>query len=117
MPQRVRAFLRRPRVQLSFTVLAGVILFAALIFPNVLSRLTPLGFARIPIEAAVVLALLAVLPPRARRVAGVVIGVLVGLIVIEKCLDMGFFEELNRPFNPVLDWVLLDDAYGFAAEA
>ena len=112
-----RAWLRTPKAQRALTVLAGLLLFAALIFPNVLSRLTPLGFLRIPLEGAVLLALLVVLPPRARRVLAVATGVLLGLLVIEKCLDMGFFEELNRPFDPVLDWVLLDDAYGFAGEA
>jgi hypothetical protein len=117
VPQRVRAFLRRPRVQLSITVLAGVLLFAALIFPNILSRLTPVGFLRIPLEAAFVLAVLVLLPPRPRRVVSVLTGVLVGWLVIEKCLDMGFFEELNRPFDPVLDWVLFDDAFSFAVDS
>nr|WP_296069336.1 sulfatase-like hydrolase/transferase [uncultured Actinoplanes sp.] len=113
----VRAFFRRPGVSRAVTVLAAVFLFAALIFPNVVSRLTPLGFLRIPVEGAVVIALMLVLPVRARRVAAVVLGVLIGWLVLEKCLDMGFFAELNRPFDPVLDWVLFDDAYGFAAEA
>ncbi|MEV4346421.1 sulfatase-like hydrolase/transferase [Actinoplanes sp. NPDC049596] len=117
MPPRVRAFLRHPRVQLSLTVLAGVLLFAFLIFPNILSRLTPGGFARIPIEAAFVVAILMFLPTKARRTAGTVMGVIIGWLVIEKCLDMGFFEELNRPFDPVLDWVLFDDAYSFVVDS
>jgi hypothetical protein len=114
---RISATLRRPAIARGLTVLAALIVFAALIFPNILSRLTPVGFLRIPLEGAVVIGLMIVLPPRARRVAAVVLGVLLGWLVVEKCLDMGFFEELNRPFDPVLDWVLLDDAYGFAAEA
>ncbi|MCO8269763.1 sulfatase-like hydrolase/transferase [Actinoplanes sp. TRM 88003] len=114
---RVKTFLRHPRVQLTLTVVAAVLLFAALIFPNVLYRLTPLGFLRIPVEGVVILGLLVVLPPRARRVFAVVAGVLVGLLVLEKMLDMGFFEELNRPFDPVLDWVLFDDAFSFAVDS
>jgi hypothetical protein len=114
---RISAGFRRPAVARGLTVLAAVLVFAALIFPNVLSRLTPLGFLRIPVEAAVVIGLMIVLPPRARRVAAVVLGVLLGWLVIEKCLDMGFFEELNRPFDPVLDWVLFDDAFSFAADS
>ncbi|MGX6606824.1 sulfatase [Micromonosporaceae bacterium Da 78-11] len=113
----VRALLRRPDVSRGLTVLAGVLVFAALIFPNVMSRLTPLGFVRIPVEGAFIVAALLVLPGRARRVAGMVLGVLLGLLVLEKCLDMGFFEELNRPFDPVLDWVLFDDAYSFAVDS
>jgi hypothetical protein len=114
---RAAATLRRPRVARGLTVLAGLLLFAALVFPNILSRLTPVGLLRIPAEAAVVIGLMIVLPPRGRRVAAVLLGVLLGWLVVEKCLDMGFFKELNRPFDPVLDWVLLDDAFGFASEA
>lgn len=114
---RIARLLRRPRIQLALTVTAAVLLFAALVFPNVLSRLTPVGFARIPVEGAVILGLLAVLPARARKVFAVVTGTLIGLLVIEKCLDMGFFKELNRPFDPVLDWVLFDDAFSFAVDS
>ena len=48
----LRQFLTRPRVSLALTVLAGVLVFAALVFPNVLYRLGPLGFVRIPLEGA-----------------------------------------------------------------
>jgi hypothetical protein len=113
----LRRFLRRPGIARGLTVLAGVLVFAALIFPNVLGRLTPLGFVRIPVEGAFVVALLLVLPHRARRVTGVLLGVLLGLLVVEKCLDMGFFDELNRPFDPALDWVLFDDAYSFVVDS
>ncbi|MBM2616586.1 sulfatase-like hydrolase/transferase [Actinoplanes sp. LDG1-06] len=108
---------RKPKVQLALTITAAVLLFAALIFPNVLSRLTPLGFLRIPVEGAVILGLLAVLPKKALKPFAILAGTVVGLLVIEKCLDMGFFEELNRPFDPVLDWVLFDDAFSFAVDS
>jgi hypothetical protein len=111
--RRVRAVLNSPAV----TALACVLVFAALIFPNVLSRLTVLGFVRIPVEGAILLGLLVVLPPKPRRVVAVVAGVLLGWLVVEKCLDMGFFDELNRPFDPVLDWVLFDDAYNFVVDS
>jgi hypothetical protein len=111
--RRVRALLDGRAV----TVFACVLVFAALIFPNVVSRLTVLGFVRIPVEGAVLLGLLVVLPPKARRVVAVVAGVLLGWLVVEKCLDMGFFDELNRPFDPVLDWVLFDDAYHFVVDS
>jgi hypothetical protein len=114
---RVRELLARPTVARSLTVLACFLVFAALIFPNVLSRLTVLGFVRIPVEGAVLLGLLVVLPPRARRVVAIAAGVLLGWLVVEKCLDMGFFAELNRPFDPVLDWVLFDDAFNYVVDS
>jgi hypothetical protein len=111
LPPRVRSV-----TQASLTVLAGFIVFAALIFPNVVQRLTPLGLLRIPVEGAFLIALLLV-PPKPRRVIGITLGVVLGLLVIEKCLDMGFFAELDRPFDPVLDWVLFDDAYSFVVDS
>ncbi|WP_433384505.1 sulfatase [Actinoplanes sp. CA-142083] len=116
MSQGVQLHLNRKAVSRSLTVVAGVIVFAALIFPNVVQRLTPLGFLRVPVEGAFLIALLLV-PPKARRILGTALGVLIGLLVIEKCLDMGFFSELNRPFDPVLDWVLFDDAYSFVVDS
>jgi len=113
----LRRWLARPGISRGLTVLACALVFAGLIFPNVLYRLTPLGFVRIPIEGAVLLGLLVVAPPRARRAVSVVAGVLLGWLVIEKCLDMGFFAELNRPFDPVLDWVLFDDAYNYVVDS
>jgi hypothetical protein len=114
---RVRDLLNRPVADRGLTTFAVVLVFAALIFPNVLSRLTVLGFVRIPVEGAVLLGLLIVLPARARRVVAVVAGVLLGWLVVEKCLDMGFFAELNRPFDPVLDWVLFNDAFNYVVDA
>ena len=113
----LRRLFRRPGVSRALTVLACALVFLGLIFPNVLYRLTPLGFVRLPIEGAVLVAALIVAPPKVRRVVAVVCGVFLGWLVIEKCLDMGFFAELNRPFDPVLDWVLFDDAYNYVVDS
>ncbi len=115
--RRVRDLLHRPGTARGLNAVACVLVFAALIFPNVLSRLTVLGFVRIPVEAAVLLCVLIVLPGKPRRVVAVVAGVLLGWLVVEKCLDMGFFAELNRPFDPVLDWVLFDDAFNYVVDS
>ncbi|AEV83412.1 hypothetical protein ACWT_2390 [Actinoplanes sp. SE50] len=109
----LRQFLRRPAISHGVTVLACLIVFVELLFPNILNRLNPGSFLRIPIEAAIGIAVLVVLPGRPRRIAAVLAGAGLGWVVIEKCLDIGFFQVLNRPFDPVLDWVLFDDAYDF----
>ncbi|WUJ12179.1 sulfatase [Actinoplanes sp. NBC_00393] len=116
-PGRVRRLLNQPRVALTLTVLACVIVFAALLYPNVLKRLSAGGFARIPIEAALGIALLIAVPRRPRLILASIAGVVLGWLVIEKSLDMGWFEILARPFDPVLDWVLFDDTYGFIRES
>ena len=65
---------------------------------------------RIPIEGLVLVGVCLLLPARVRTIVAAVIGVLLGLLVIAKVLDMGFYDELDRPFNPVSDWGLLKPA-------
>jgi phosphatidylglycerophosphate synthase len=95
------------------TALAGLLVLFALIAPNEISRLTPGAFVRIPVEGVLGVALLLVLPARARRVVATLAGVALGLLTIVKILDMGFFAVLARPFDPVLDWNLLAGAVEF----
>jgi hypothetical protein len=97
------------------TVMAAVLVFFALATPNNISRLpegssTSQALIRIPIEALIGVAILLAMPGRARKAVAVIGGVLLGLLTLIKIIDMGFYAALSRPFNPVLDWVLLDDA-------
>jgi hypothetical protein len=95
------------------TALAGLLVLVALIAPNATAHLTPGAFVRIPIEGLLGVALLLLLPARSRRVAAVLAGVALGLLTILKIFDMGFAAVLARPFDPVIDWVLLGAAVGF----
>ena len=99
------------------TGLAALLVFAALVAPKEFAQLTPAAFVRIPVEALLGVALLLVLPPRARQVAAALGGLVLGLLTVLKILDMGFVEVLARPFDPVLDWVLFDDALSFLTDA
>ncbi|MCW2639967.1 MAG: hypothetical protein JWP76_2273, partial [Dactylosporangium sp.] len=103
---------KHPVVARVTTVLAGLLVFFALVAPNQVGRLTPGAFVRIPVEALLGVALLLALAARARRVVAAIIGVVLGLLTILKFVDMGFYEALGRSFDPVLDWSLLDDAVG-----
>jgi hypothetical protein len=99
-------------------VVAVLAVLAALVLPDPPERLTPLAFARIPVEGLVAAALVLALPARretaARRLAAVG-GVLLGVLTLGTLLDVGFYDVLVRPFDPVLDWALLDDAAGVLA--
>jgi hypothetical protein len=77
--------------------------------PNRLDWMSVRAFLRLPVEAVFVTAVLLVLPAKARRITAGVLGVVLGLSGILKCLDMGFRETLARPFDLVFDWVLLSD--------
>ncbi|MFC4588271.1 LTA synthase family protein [Sphaerisporangium corydalis] len=89
------------------TVLACLFVLFALIAPNNLSHLTPGAFVRVPLEAMLGAALVLVLPAWARRWVAVPVGVVLGLLAIVKLTDMGFYEVLDRPFDPLIDWTFL----------
>ena len=92
------------------TSFACLLVLLALLAPDEFSRLTPGAFVSVPLEGLLWVALLLVLPSRATSVAAPFVGMALGLLGILKLLDMGFFAVLARPFDPILDWKLLDDA-------
>jgi hypothetical protein len=106
-----------PVVSWVVTVLAALLVFVALIAPQLLSQLTPGALVRIPVEGLVGAAILLLLPPRPRRVVAAIGGAALALLTILKIINMGFLEVLSRPFDPVLDWVLLDDAVSFLSDS
>ena len=108
---------RRRTLGWVLTALAAVLVYLALALPHQVEQLTPAALVRIPAEALVGVALLLVLPVRARRPVAAVGGAVLGVLVLLKVLDMGFLSVLGRPFDPVLDWVLLDNAREFLHDA
>jgi hypothetical protein len=94
------------------TIVAIALVWFALIGPNQLSRLSPGAFVRIPIEGLVFVVVVLVLPRLAGRIVAAVIGTILGLLTIIKIIDMGFFEAINRPFNPTADWSYFESAQG-----
>ena len=93
----------RRRIATGLTVLAVLVVWAALVAPDQLNRLDASSFLRLPLEGLAVIALALVLPPRARRMLACIAGPVLGLLVIVKVLDMGFFETFDRPFDPIAD--------------
>jgi hypothetical protein len=95
----------RVRVALSWaaTVSAFLLLWLSLALPNHVSHLSPWIFLRIPIEGLVVCAVCLFLPVRARRIVATIAGLAFALLAMLKILDVGFWDVLDRPFNPVTD--------------
>jgi phosphatidylglycerophosphate synthase len=85
------------------TILAALIVWTALVAPDQPRYLTPSAFVRLPLEGLALIALALVLPAAARRVVASVVGPAVGLLVIVKVLDLGFFTAFDRPFDPIGD--------------
>ena len=90
-------------IAVALTVLALLLVWVALVAPNQTSRLDVGAFVRLPLELLVVVALAALLPATPRRVLAVVMGAALGVLVLVKVLDMGFFTAFNRPFDPLSD--------------
>ncbi|GIG88197.1 sulfatase [Plantactinospora endophytica] len=107
---------RRIRTQVT-TVLAALLVLVALTAPNKPDQFTLGTLARIPVEALLGLGLVLALRPRARQVAAVLGGITLGLLGLLKLVDMGFYAVLARQFDPVLDWILVDDAISFLTDS
>ncbi len=93
----------RPGVAVALTVLALLVVWAALVAPNEPSRLNPGAFARLPLELLVVVAVAVLLPATPRRVLAVIAGAALSAVTLVKVLDLGFFTAFDRPFKPVDD--------------
>ncbi|WP_455431928.1 sulfatase [Streptomyces violarus] len=103
-------------VSVGTTVLAGALVFFALLVPNQMEKMEFASFVRIPAEGVLLAGLLLALPPRLRRITAVVSGAFLGLVTILKFVDMGFYQVLARPFDLVLDWILIENATDFLRE-
>jgi phosphatidylglycerophosphate synthase len=102
----------RRALRLAITVLAVALVWGVLVAPDRISRLTPAAFARIPVEGLVLVAVALLLPAWPRRIVAGVAGILFSLLILVKILNMAFYEEIGRPFNPVFGWLDISPAIG-----
>jgi phosphatidylglycerophosphate synthase len=103
---------RHPVETAVLTLIALVVVWAALVAPIQPWLLTPGSFVRLPLEGLVVVGLAVALPTRARRVVLWLIGPVLGALLLMKVFDLGFFIAFDRPFNPVEDWSYLTIGVG-----
>ncbi len=105
---------RRVRTVLAatLTLLALLFVWVALVGPDQPVAVKLSAFLRLPLEGFVFIALAAVVAPRARRWLVWVLGLLLGLVLIVKLFNIGFFAAFDRPFDPYQDLRYL----GFASQ-
>jgi hypothetical protein len=109
---------RRRRIAArAVTVAAFLFVLAALVTPDEFARLTPAAFLRIPAEGVLGVALVLVVPAKARPYVAGTLGAVLGLLSVLKVMDIGFDAVLVRPFDLVLDWPLLGPAVEFVEES
>src|SRR5689334_24191338 len=99
------------------TVLAVAVVGIDLLVPDRPWQFTLAAFVRIPVEALVLVAIALVLPPRPRRIVAAITGILFGLLIVDKLLNMAFWEVADRAFNPLNDWVSIPPALGVVSDS
>jgi phosphatidylglycerophosphate synthase len=115
---RTRAGERARRVVRTATALAAAaVVWAALVAPDRLDRYTPAAFLRVPVEGLVLVAIALLPARRPRRLLAGAVGVLLGLLTVVKVLDLGFTQQIGRPFDPVLDWGSFGSAIGVVRDS
>jgi hypothetical protein len=107
----------RRAARFTLTALALALVWFALTGPSGSADLSPRIFLRIPVEALALGVLALLLPARARTVAALVLGGLLGVITMLRLLDIGFYAALGRPFDPVADWGYFGSATGLLGDS
>ncbi|MEV6929859.1 sulfatase-like hydrolase/transferase [Dactylosporangium sp. NPDC051485] len=93
------------------TLLGAAVVYCTLVSPDRLTQYSAASFVRIPIEGLLLVALFLAARGRMRTVVLGAAGVLLGVLIIVRLFNLGFYTALSRPFDPVLDWVLLRPAF------
>lgn len=99
------------------TVLAGVLVWVALVAPEQTALLTPLAVLRVPIEGLALVAIALVLRQRMRRWVLGPVGVLLALLLLIRVLDWAFRSFFYRPFNLLSDWRYAESGFGLVQDA
>jgi len=100
------------------TAVSAIVVFVAVLAPGIIASGSALAAIRVPIEAIVALAIIAVLPWRAaRRVVAVVAAVIFVATIAAAALDRGFMTAVGQSFNIVSGWAQLVDGYGVVSDS
>ena len=85
-------------------VIAGLVLWLALTQPSILDGLGVGDLLRVPAEGLLLAGLAVVLPPAARRIAAVIVGLALTGVVLLRMIGAGFSLVLAREFHLLGDW-------------
>jgi Sulfatase len=89
------------------TVLAGAVVWCALLLPDQLQWLTPAAVLVVPVEVLAVIVPALLLARRGRLALAVSIGLLIAVLTVVGLLDLGFEAVLDRSMNPISDVPLI----------
>jgi phosphatidylglycerophosphate synthase len=104
-------------VRIAIAALAFIFLWLVLVAPDRTWQFSFGAFLRIPIELLVLAAVAMVLPPWPRRIVAAIAGILIGLLAVVKILNIAYYQQVDRAFNPVTDWAGIGQAKGVVGDA
>ena len=107
----------RRALRLAINVLSVALLWGVLVAPDHDVQLTPAAFVRIPVEGLALAAVAVALPAWPRRIVAAIAGILFSLLTLIKILNVAFYAEIGRAFNPVLDWGAISSGVGVVRDA
>lgn len=95
-----------PRRVGTISVLAALLVWVALVAPELPGSVVPVAFLRLPVEGLVLVGVALALGsrPRLRRWVLWGVGVALALLLLVRLLDQGFRKGFFRRFNLVSDW-------------
>lgn len=96
--------------------LAVALVWIALVAPSG-GELSPWLLVRIPVEGLVLVVVVVLLPDRWGGTFAVPFGLLAATLLVLKSLNAAFTAVLDRPFDPIEDWVYLSSAVGVLADS
>jgi hypothetical protein len=99
------------------TVLAVALVWLALVLPVRPRDLTPAAFVQVPLEGLLLVGIALVLRPVGRRLVAVGLGGALGVLLLAKVLDLGFYTVFDRPFDLLSDWYYLGPGVGVLADS
>ena len=99
------------------TVLAFLVVWLALVAPTERDHLTLTALLRLPLEVLVVVALSLVSWRRLRVSLTAASGLLLGVLLLVKVLDLSFNTVFDRDFDPVGDWAYLGPGVGVLGDS
>ncbi|MFI5697404.1 CDP-alcohol phosphatidyltransferase family protein [Kribbella sp. NPDC051586] len=99
------------------SVLAVLLVWVALLVPDHTGGLSPAAFLRIPLEGLVFVLLVCVWPSRLARVLALIGGLVLGVLLILRLLDRGFYFAFDRGFHPVYDAAYVGSALGLLGDS
>jgi hypothetical protein len=94
-----------------------MLVWMALLVPDVGTDLSAAALVQVPVEAIVLIGLAIALPHPLRAGVATAAGVVLAVLVVVHALDLGFGLALGRPFQPLTDWTYLDSVEGLLRQS